>query len=367
MIEKWEEMSIFADQDSLCGKMSSVHSQAENRREKTLGSYLRKSQESKIPQLQFLDLRSGQEQATSWEMIGALDGEQQMLNIGELPNEENASQLSQVLEINPLPKYYMSLKACEGMLAKAGRKGKRLPQVLEKALSQQVTLLKLGGGVERDSKGKRAGKGALVQTEISATLGASQDQTLITAWGFDQGASRDIGDAFYQECSKTLANGTCAGHHNAVVVYSPTVVCQSYVARRLTPKENERLQGFPDDWTNIGEWIDSKGKTRQTTDTARYKALGNSIAVGFANKQSGYWMWLLKRISAQFERSATMGSLFDGISGFPLAWATYNGARNCLWSSEIEEFCVAVCKKHFGDEATGEKGDIMKYLEEYMQ
>ena len=38
--------------------------------------------------------------------------------------------------------------------------------------------LKIRGGVERDSYGKKAGKGALIQWELSATLGVSQDQTL---------------------------------------------------------------------------------------------------------------------------------------------------------------------------------------------
>lgn len=38
--------------------------------------------------------------------------------------------------------------------------------------------LKIRGGVERDSYGKKAGKGALIQWEKSATLGVSQDQTL---------------------------------------------------------------------------------------------------------------------------------------------------------------------------------------------
>ena len=44
--------------------------------------------------------------------------------------------------------------------------------------------------------------------------------------------------------------------------------------RRLTPLECERLQGFPDGWTDI-PW---KGK-KQTDDVPRYKALGNSMAV----------------------------------------------------------------------------------------
>ena len=128
------------------------------------------------------------------------------------------------------------------------------------------------------------------------------------------------------------------------------------VVRRLTEKECERLQGFPDDWTSIGEWTDDKGKKRETTASARYKALGNSIATPF-------WYWLMKRISAQYERTATLGSLFDGISGFPYCWARVNGPENCLWSSEIEPFCVAVAKRHFGDEETGEKGDYYEAIQ----
>ena len=112
--------------------------------------------------------------------------------------------------------------------------------------------------------------------------------------------------------------------------------------RRLTPLECERLQGYPDGWTDIGEWTDSKGKKRQTTDTARYKALGNSIALPF-------WFWLLRRISAQYERPATLGSLFDGIGGFPLCWERCNGKGTAIWASEIEEFPIAVTKRRFRD------------------
>lgn len=120
--------------------------------------------------------------------------------------------------------------------------------------------------------------------------------------------------------------------------------------RRLTPLEAERLQGFPDGWTDIGEWTDSKGRTRQTTDSARYKALGNSLAVGYANQHRGFWMWLIKRITERLGRTGTLGSLFDGIGGFPLAWETYNGKGSARWASEIEDFCIAVTKKRFGEE-----------------
>jgi len=134
------------------------------------------------------------------------------------------------------------------------------------------------------------------------------------------------------------------------------------VVRRLTPTECARLQGYPDDWCDLGDWTDTKGRVHKDADSPKYKAYGNSIAVGFANNCSGFWMWMIKRISAQYERNATLGSLFDGIGGFDLAWAKYNGPENCRWSSEIEEFPIAVVKKHFGDEETGQKGDIAKYL-----
>lgn len=118
------------------------------------------------------------------------------------------------------------------------------------------------------------------------------------------------------------------------------LVLGKYV-RRLTPLECERLQGLPDRWTDIGDWVDSKGKTRKTSDAARYKALGNSIAIP-------PWKWVLKRLCAEYERDATMGSLFDGIGGFPLIWEQLNGKGSCLWASEIEEFCIAVTKRRFG-------------------
>lgn len=113
------------------------------------------------------------------------------------------------------------------------------------------------------------------------------------------------------------------------------------IVRRLTPMECERLQGFPDKWTDIGEWTDSRGKLhKESSDSARYRALGNSIATPF-------WFWLMRRISAQYERPATLGSLFDGIGGFPLCWERCNGKGTAIWASEIEEFCIAVTKEHF--------------------
>lgn len=119
------------------------------------------------------------------------------------------------------------------------------------------------------------------------------------------------------------------------------VVRVKHIVRRLTPLECERLQGFPDGWTDIGEWVDSKGKTHKEADSPRYKALGNSIAIP-------PWKWVLKRLCACYERDATMASLFDGIGGFPYIWEQLNGKGSCLWASEIEEFPMAVTKLRFG-------------------
>jgi DNA (cytosine-5)-methyltransferase 1 len=116
------------------------------------------------------------------------------------------------------------------------------------------------------------------------------------------------------------------------------VVRVKYIVRRLTPLECERLQGFPDRWTDIGEFTDTKGKRCKTSDASRYKALGNSIALPS-------WKWVLKRLCATYERDATMASLFDGIGGFPHLWEQINGKGSCLWASEIEEFPIAVTKE----------------------
>ena len=110
--------------------------------------------------------------------------------------------------------------------------------------------------------------------------------------------------------------------------------------RRLTPLECERLNGFPDGWTDIPEWTDGSGKKHKTADGSRYKALGNSIATPF-------WLWLMRKISAQYDRPATLGSLFDGIGGFPYCWEQINGTGSALWASEIDDFCRAVTAARF--------------------
>ena len=135
-----------------------------------------------------------------------------------------------------------------------------------------------------------------------------------------------------------------------------TLVKCNNIVRRLTPLECERLQGFPDGWTDIGEWVDSKGNKHKESDSPRYKALGNSIAIP-------PWKWVCKRLCACYERDATMASLFDGIGGFPYIWEQLNGKGSCLWASEIEEFPIAVTKLRFGGEDNGRKEVLLAEAE----
>lgn len=108
---------------------------------------------------------------------------------------------------------------------------------------------------------------------------------------------------------------------------------------------------MPDNWSRYG--IDENGKEYELSDSARYRIQGNGVALPF-------WSWLLKRIAAQYERPATLGSLFSGQGSFEYSWTkTGNVAK---WSSEVEKNAVAVCKLHFGDEEKGVLGDIGKFL-----
>ena len=75
---------------------------------------------------------------STWETDGALRTELLTRNIGEFPREENASTLSQILQAEVPEKYYLSQKACLGILRRASARGKELPAVLKAALERQA-------------------------------------------------------------------------------------------------------------------------------------------------------------------------------------------------------------------------------------
>lgn len=121
-------------------------------------------------------------------------------------------------------------------------------------------------------------------------------------------------------------------------------VMERMVVRRLTPLECTRLQGFPDGWVGIGDWTDEKGRVHKEAEAPKYKALGNSIALPF-------WRWMFERMAVYLPEGATLGSLFDGIGGFPLCWESIHGKGTAVWASEIEPFAIAVTKHHFGGDS----------------
>lgn len=249
------------------------------------------------------------------------------------------------------------VKICEDNIfqtlsSRMGTGGGNVPMVME-----QNCVYSIGNGQVHDAMSP--------SKEVSKTLNCLDDPAKILTYGLDRAAFNQgknaqfdfsveedlIGSqvargpgavaSFYpqrkaesqcfrqDDVSVTLVNGTNPGFQNGII---------DSVVRRLTPLECERLQGFPDGWTDIGEWIDSKGKKHREADSPRYKALGNSIALPF-------WRWLAERIVTQYDRQTTMASLFDGIGGFPLVFSDFGCEP--LWASEIEEFPIAVTKMRF--------------------
>ena len=584
------------------GRTLSEHSAAtEGKTSQPCWKKLRVSQNQDLLYLDCRTSRNGQKQEPLTVMGGLSLGELTTLRTGEKPSETavqemlsvwgphsvvEESRLSQILEVNPLPKYNLTAKACQGILRRAERRGKGLPERLKAVLLMQSAS---GGGCDG------GGKGALVQTEKSETLGTGNDQTIFTptpinlmvatrckalgrgtgfgvgepgdpantisaahshgvfataipinekatrwqgggeshnhdgggndqtifclqgngidradtagcngkgwktdesytlntidrpavcaevvclnpwdaqsarvydqdgAWhslnanenggmardsvlcaGFKLGNSEQARSIGYQEELSPTLNAECGGNKPAVVAPvvaldmthacdvirecgeqvpalqarmgtggnqvpltyqmngfgdyraaevassckqrdfkdSTDLVCavdcrnfresgevngtlqakesggqslnlnntirQNMVVRRLTPMECERLQGFPDGWTDIGDWVktDKRGreiKVKGSADSPRYKALGNSIALPF-------WDWMLRRMARYLPEDATLGSLFDGIAGFPLIWERIHGKGTARWASEIEPFPIAVTKKHFPEE-----------------
>ena len=341
--------------------------------ERILEPCLKKSQ---TPIFQCLQVANGQPQ--EWlegERLTPL-GESLMLNIGEYPSVENESTLSEILEDNVPEKYYLSPKACLGILRRAKNKGRKLPDNLRIALEQKVaeggevlgldfahadsvvrtykditpTLvqnMRRGGGqtpcimyeqrtIAIDQGGGKSQCG--ITTELSPTLTCthggepviySEKRNVIplrdevtrnkASNGLGVGkvggpcptlTTADIHSVFYEAYQhhgyrETQINGTLRAAGGSYGGGSETLITEStktkgnipstpkksikdllkkatqkvvYIIRRLTPVEGERLQGYPDDWTKYG----ADGNI--IADTARYRAIGNSICVYCAER-----------------------------------------------------------------------------------
>ncbi len=276
-----------------------------------------------------------------------------------------------------------------GDIAESGASGEAPAEAAEAGASYAV---RIRGGCDG------GGKGALVQTEKSGTLGTGNDQTIFCMATQQGGAELRTDDRaptltaaagmsgnnqpvvaldmshacdVIRDCgegSQTLQVRMGTGGNQVPLTYQmqgfgdyragevassckqrdfkdgTDLAITNMAVRRLTPVECERLQGFPDGWTDIGEWVDEEGRTHKQADSPRYKALGNSIALPF-------WHWMFCRMAEHLPGKATLGSLFDGIGGFPLCWESIHGKGTARWASEIEKFPMAVTKLRFPEEA----------------
>lgn len=92
--------------------------------------------------LQFLDLQERTENGRNLEQFQAMDGllhgDCSMLNTGESPSVARESRLSWILEDNVPQKFYLSARACQGILVRASRRGRPLPELLKQALLDMI-------------------------------------------------------------------------------------------------------------------------------------------------------------------------------------------------------------------------------------
>ncbi len=137
--EKCEGYLQISIQDLLYGKMYPEHSAVI--KEPISKQSLKRFAELKNQTFLFLDLRGGgNRQDSSWEMGTALHGGSITPNTGESPSVARESTLSQILEVNAPEKYYLSRKACEGIIRRAKKRGKVLPDLLREALEEAISL-----------------------------------------------------------------------------------------------------------------------------------------------------------------------------------------------------------------------------------
>lgn len=232
------------------------------------------------------------------------------------------------------------------------------------------------------------GKGAL-WSDKAFTLATNQDMSVICQDGsetartlaarYDSSPCVDRGQNVV--CYDARGNGdgetacTITGdHQNRITDYTAVAVQEAkpprrYIIRRLTPTECARLQGFPDKWGELAPynpadaefWEDvrkthaeingkkykpvkdiKKWYNKLHTDSAEYKMWGNGIALPNAR-------YVMQGIAEQGAK--TLGSLFDGSGGFPLAGAL-NGIKP-LWASEVEPYPIAVTKSRFKEVHNG--------------
>lgn len=145
--------------------------------------------------------------------------------------------------------------------ARAGTGGNNLPLVTAEPAEETPILCITGNAIDRQPK--NGGNGLGIDEGVAFTLTATDRHAVFSR------QHKDATDLVYQETVGAITCGDSKGPNNQYVGQNKLVVDGPLLIRRLTPLECERLQGFPDGWTAL----------ESAADSARYKALGNSVAI----------------------------------------------------------------------------------------
>lgn len=199
-----------------------------------------------------------------------------MLNTSVSPNAVKECSLWQVLENEVSPKYSLSQKACEGILRRAETRSKTLPDLLRVALERianptKAAQLKLQGGALSGGSETLVVHGTqdpIISQNKAHCLGRNNGQENVL---FEVKGAEAVRISEIQDKTPTLKARMGTGGNNIPCIAKPP-----FTIRKLTPRECERLQGFPDDWTKIPYRSKS---AEECPDSPRYKAIGNSMAV----------------------------------------------------------------------------------------
>ena len=238
MCKEGEQLVLF-DLGSSLGKTCPALSAREPRRGRTSGSSSKKS--AKLIAIPFLslDLTPGHGNLLGesyWELLSPWLGGSWTLNTGVSPREGRVSSLSQILEDSPPRKYYLSRKACLGILRRARERGKLLPPQLEAALKAQAGLTVYLTPLEPPLAFHMNQRDEAI--DLGETAGAlmatnnMQMQTFVTAFATNQrDEARDLHDV--------------AGALSA----QPGVKQQTYVAGCLNPWDTQQTRVFTPEGT----------------------------------------------------------------------------------------------------------------------
>ena len=126
-------------QDTSYGRTSPVRSAPTKEKTSKPSSKRSSGSKNRAPRCLCLRKTSGPTPTYTWESNGALLTALLTRNTGESPSEDAASTLSRILQAGVPDKYYLSPKACQGILRRASVRGKELPEILRLALERQAS------------------------------------------------------------------------------------------------------------------------------------------------------------------------------------------------------------------------------------